>query len=154
MGLRYGKGDWPGLEAEPLFRETLYPVCSPAFLERWPLTEPEDLAGAPLLHHRYWPWRLWFASVGVDYQAPATGLSFDDSGLLAEAAATGLGVALARSALVSVDVASGRLVRPFSIEIAAEFGHWVVWRADSRKRALIDRFRAWLHEKVADADRA
>jgi len=149
VGLRYGPGGWPDLEAEQLFRETLFPVCSPAFLDRWPLATPKDLTSAPLLRHRFWPWRLWFASVRLDYEEPPTGLLFDDSGLLAEAAAQGLGVALARSSLVAHDVQSGRLIRPFPAEIAAEFGHYVVWRADSRKLVLIGRFRDWLKGQIA-----
>lgn len=149
VGLRYGPGGWPDLEAEPLFKETLYPVCSPDFLAAHPLTRPEDLLDVSLLRHRYWPWRLWFAAVGIAYDEPATGLLFDDSGLLAEAATQGLGVALARSSLVAHDVASGRLVRPLPAEIAAEFGHYVVWRADSRKLPLINRFRDWLRGQIA-----
>ncbi len=149
VGLRYGPGGWADLESEPLFKETLFPVCSPAFAASHRLLTPADLTTAPLLRHRYWPWRLWFASVGIEYQEPPTGLLFDDSGLLAEAATQGLGVALARSSLVANDLASGRLTRPFASEIAAEFGHYVVWRADSRKLPLIARFRDWLKTRIA-----
>src|SRR3982750_2528801 len=29
IGIRYGRGDYPGLETELLLRETVFPVCSP-----------------------------------------------------------------------------------------------------------------------------
>src|SRR5216683_1996276 len=32
VGIRFGRGDWPGVTAQFLFSETLFPVCSPALL--------------------------------------------------------------------------------------------------------------------------
>lgn len=149
VAIRYGKGNWPGVHVEPLFEETLFPVCSPDFLDAHPITQPSDLMHVPLLRHSFWPWRLWFRSLGMDYAEPATGMAFDDSGVLAEAAANGLGVALARSTLISGELRSGRLVRPLPMEIGAEFSHFLVWRPDSRKLPLIARFRDWILEEVA-----
>jgi LysR family glycine cleavage system transcriptional activator len=31
VGVRYGRGQWPGLAAEKLMDEEVYPVCAPAF---------------------------------------------------------------------------------------------------------------------------
>ncbi len=147
--IRYGRGNWPGLEVLPLFPEFIFPVCSPEFLKAHDLREPADLTGVPLLRHSFWPWRLWFRAAGVEYEEPATGVMFDDSGLLAESAAQGLGAALVRSSLVTGDLKSGRLVRPFSMEIGAEFSHFLLWPPDSRKLPLIHRFRDWIHDEIA-----
>ncbi|MBN8986527.1 MAG: LysR family transcriptional regulator, partial [Rhizobiales bacterium] len=42
--IRYGRGNWPGLRADWLMADQMFPVCSPALLrgER-PLRRPEDL---------------------------------------------------------------------------------------------------------------
>ena len=80
---------------------------------------------------------------------------FDDSAFMLEAAAQGVGVALARSSLVGSDLQSGRLVRPFPDEIEGSWGYYFVWRADSRKLTRILALRDWLLAEVAsDAGRA
>ncbi|HEY8004025.1 MAG TPA: transcriptional regulator GcvA [Phenylobacterium sp.] len=150
VAVRYGVGSWPGVEARRLFGETLFPVCSPEVAARHPLKRPEDLLAAPLLHG-YRPWSLWFAQFGL--QAPRKGLQFEDSVMLLEAAAQGLGVALARSGLIENDLAAGRLVRPLKGRIGSEFGHYAVWRADNRKRARIAALADWL-AREAEASRA
>ena len=143
MAVRYGAGRWHGLAAVLLFPETLMPVCSPGFLARHPISTPEDLLNVPLLHHGYRPWSLWFPEFGLE--APAReGMLFDDSVMLLEAAAQGIGMALARSGLIEQDLRSGRLVRPLEAVIASDLGFWIVWREDSRKLRRIAALRDWL----------
>lgn len=153
MGVRYGAGAWPGIEAVRLIPETLFPVCSPGFLSQHRLTCPKDLLEAPLLHHGHRPWSLWFREIGIE--PPATqGMIFEDSVMLLEAAAQGLGVALARSGLIEQDLRTGRLVRPFEGGVPSELGFWAVWRADSRKLRRIHALRDWLTAAAKDAANA
>ncbi|WP_296594975.1 transcriptional regulator GcvA [Phenylobacterium sp.] len=149
VAVRYGAGRWPGAEAAPLFSETLTPVCSPDLLTRLDLKTPADLASAPLLHHGHRPWSLWFRELGLETPTPS-GMVFEDSTMLLEAAAQGMGVALARSALIEQDLRTGRLVRPFDRRVASELGYWVVWRSDSRKLRRIAALRAWLSTEASE----
>src|SRR5246500_5060538 len=49
--IRYGRGNWPGVRAEWLMADELFPVCSPSLLKgEKPLHCPEDLAQHTLLH--------------------------------------------------------------------------------------------------------
>ncbi|WP_374574376.1 LysR substrate-binding domain-containing protein [Phenylobacterium sp. J367] len=107
------------------------------------LAGPEDLLTAPLLHHGHRPWSLWFGQFGLA-APPQEGLRFEDSVMLLEAAAQGVGVALARSGLIEQDLRTGRLVRPFEVSVPSELGFFVVWRADSRKSSRIHALRDWL----------
>ena len=51
IGVRYGAGVWPGLAAEKLMDEEVYPVCSPELLRRQGgPRRPADLAGETLIH--------------------------------------------------------------------------------------------------------
>jgi len=143
MGVRYGDGRWEGLETAHLFTETLFPVGSPALAAAHPIRRPADLLAAPLVHHRQRPWSLWFKAVGLE-APPVQGQVFDDSIMQVEAAAAGLGFALARSGLVETDLASGRLVRPLAEDVASELGFFAVWRPESRKLARIHALRDWL----------
>jgi LysR family glycine cleavage system transcriptional activator len=148
--IRYGAGRWENVEARQLFAETLFPVCSPKIAAEHPMREPQDLLTAPLLHHGYRPWSLWFNAFGLE-SPPRTGLLFEDSVMLLEAAAQGLGVALARSGLIEADLAAGRLVRPLEKAVASDLGFYVVWRADSRKLRRIHALRDWLVAEAADS---
>ena len=153
MGVRYGAGGWAGVEAVRLIPETLFPVCSPGFLSQHRLTCPKDIPDAPLLHHGHRPWSLWFREVGLEPPA-IQGMVFEDSVMLLEAAAQGLGVALARSGLIEQDLRTGRLVRPFEGGVPSELGFWAVWRPDSRKLRRIHALRDWLIAAARDAPNA
>lgn len=76
---------------------------------------------------------------------------FEDSVMLLEAAAQGLGVALGRLGLIEADLRSGRLVRAVEDTVPSELGFYVVWRADSRKLHRIQALRAWLAAEAAAA---
>jgi LysR family transcriptional regulator, glycine cleavage system transcriptional activator len=114
VGIRLGKGGWPGVHSEPLARENMNLVCSPALAAD--LREPTDLlrhkilsAGPP--HDE---WTRWFEAAGMKPLTITPTLSRDYSVLL-EAAAQGTGVVLARDLLVADDLDRGRLVRPFNL---------------------------------------
>jgi LysR family glycine cleavage system transcriptional activator len=143
IGLRFGRGPWPGVESIQLLGERLFPVCSPGFLERHPVTRPEDLLTVPLLRHTAMHWRVWFKAMGMEEPAQRPALTFDDTSLMLDAAAQGMGMALARSGLSERDLREGRLVRPIPGEVTVETGHHFVWRADSPKLARILKLRDW-----------
>src|SRR6185295_1608325 len=49
IGIRFGQGRYPGLEAINLFEDEIYPVCSPGYLLLNPLEQLEDLKNHHLL---------------------------------------------------------------------------------------------------------
>lgn len=151
MGVRWGAGEWPGLERRQILWESLFPVCSPAFAEKHMMTSPGCLVDVPRLRWTIRPWSVWFERVGVD-PPEETGLIFDDSVMLLNAAAEGLGAALARSGLVESDLKSGRLVRPLPEAVKGNFGFFCVWRADSRKLARIQALADWLELVAKEAE--
>jgi LysR family transcriptional regulator, glycine cleavage system transcriptional activator len=149
IALRFGLGAWPGVEVATLMIERLFPVCSPDFLVRHPIKEPRDLLDAPLLRHVGLPWSMWLTAMGVDEAPRQQGLGFEDTALMLDTAAHGVGVALARSGLADRDLREGRLVRPFSGEVEVDTGNHFVWRADSPKLARILKLRDWFLAETA-----
>src|SRR4051812_3981651 len=148
LAVRYGRGNWPGLRANWLMAEDIFPVCSPSLLKSdKPLRCPEDLAHHTLLHATVSreDWQLWLTAAGLPVSlATRRGLSFDQSFMAIQAAVEGLGVALGRTRFVEADIEAGRLVVPFDMVLPADAGFYIVApeaTADSPKIAL---FRDWL----------
>ena len=152
MGVRYGHGSWPGLRADWLMAEHIFPVCSPALLAgEHPLRRPEDLAHHTLLHATVSreDWQLWLTAAGLPAAlATRRGLSFDQSFMAIQAAIDGLGVALGRTRFVEADVAAGRLVAPFDVVLPAQAGFYVVAPEETADQPKIKLFRDWLIASV------
>ena len=151
VGIRYGRGHYPGLRVERLMTEDILPVCSPALLKgSRPLKRPSDLRHHTLLHDEgHAEWRTWLLAAGVDDVDATRGTVFTDSGMLIQAAAAGQGVALARGALAADDLASGRLVRPFDFNLPAEFAYYIVCPEATADQPKVVAFREWLLQESA-----
>ncbi len=155
LAVRHGNGEWPELHVTRLCAEELFPACSPALLRSGPpIRTPADLAGHVLVHDRSRKhWHDWLASFGVGCPDTERGPVFDQTALAIDAAVAGQGIALARTALASLDLIAGRLVRPLEEARPAEFSYWIVCRKSVADAPKISQFRAWLIEQVQD-DRA
>src|SRR5437667_443140 len=113
LAIRMGGGGWPGLVAEKLFDEEVFPVASPRLDGGVLPKRPESLARVVLLRSERQPWTPWFRAMALDWPEPSRGPIYSDETLLVQAAAEGIGVALARGPLVAGDLTAGRLVRLF-----------------------------------------
>jgi LysR family glycine cleavage system transcriptional activator len=153
MAVRYGRGNWPGLRTQWLMAEDIFPVCSPALMNGMtPLRRPEDLAHHTLLHTTVGreDWQLWLTAAGLPVSlAMRRGLSFDQTFMALQAAMDGLGVALGRARLVDADIATGRLVVPFSVVLPADAGYYIVAPEETADQTKIVLFRNWLAQSVA-----
>jgi LysR family glycine cleavage system transcriptional activator len=152
IAIRYGDGRWPGLVSDLLFREVIVPVCSPDFLRRRRLARPEDLHLHTLLHAStsLKDWACWLAAqqvAGIDTKG---GLTFEQPHLVLEAAADGLGVAMADRWLVRADLAAGRLTIPFDGALIRSDGYFVVGRDAARKSLHVGAFWQWLIAQASD----
>ena len=150
--IRYGRGQWPGLRADWLMAEDIFPVCSPALLGgAKPLRKPEDLAHHTLLHTSVAreDWQLWLTAAGLTVVlAQRRGLMFDQSFMALQAAMEGLGVALGRTRLVESDIAAGRLVMPFDLTLPTDAGFYIVAPEETANMPRIALFRDWLIRSV------
>jgi LysR family glycine cleavage system transcriptional activator len=157
IGVRYGAGSWPGLAAEKLMDEEIYPVCSPTLLRHHRrLRKPSDLAGLKLIHDLsvdarsgFATWSAWLAKAGADIETKR-GLRINNSAAVLQAAIDGHGVALARSPMARDDLAAGRLVRLFpEIEHASALAYYVVYRPDCATLPKLVAFRDWLVKEAS-----
>jgi LysR family glycine cleavage system transcriptional activator len=149
IGVRLGRGGWPGLHAQKLFDEALTPICTSEYRERADLRAPGDLQRAVLLRNPWTPWARWFSAAGLHWPEPATGPKFDDALLLLRAALDGQGVALGRQWLAVDELRAGRLVTPFDVAVRDDFAYWLVWPTGKTLRPEAARFRDWIDAKAA-----
>lgn len=155
IGVRYGLGGYAGLQADKLFDEEVFPVCSPALLPKLPQRpDLQWLAGMTLIHDStsdfdptFPTWRSWLLARGAVFD-PSRGLQLNSSLLATQAALDGQGVTLARAVVVDGDVKAGRLVRPFDSVDGTACAYHVVYSKHALDRPKVQRVRAWLFEEA------
>ena len=156
LAIRCGLGAYPGLRSELLTADAVFPVCNVTVAERGlPLAQPEDLLGHVLLHDTRTEqdgggctWQDWFRSAGLRVQR-LDGPRFSNAHLAIEAAVNGLGIALARAALVNDDLVEGRLVRPLRHAMPAPFSYYLVHSPKASAGSHLEAFVEWLRAEVA-----
>jgi LysR family glycine cleavage system transcriptional activator len=152
LAIRSGTGRWRGMHSELIAHESLVPMCSPQLLNgKLRLSTPADLLHAPLLHDAPKDgWPRWFAAQALPAVADGDckGYRFDDSGLLLQAAANGLGIALGRHFLARDLLKAGTLVTLFPDGIPNDYSYWLVYPQATAKPARIQAFRDWLMAEV------
>lgn len=136
----------PGLTMLPLVPIEMVPVCAPRLLGPGGFS----WAGQPLLHSRQRPddWARWLSAAGITGVDPAAGPSFESIALALDAAAEGLGVALAIRALVGADLAAGRVAIPHPF-IRPTTRHFTLLHDAGREEdPALAALRGWLRDEA------
>ncbi|WP_441330959.1 LysR substrate-binding domain-containing protein [Lysobacter sp. CA196] len=145
VGIRNGRGEWPGLCAHFLLPGLYTPLCSPGLLESGALRTPADLLSLPRIGRERW-WRSWLEAAGVgdaDLSArPGVELGIEQYEVTA--AIAGHGVAITSPLFFRSELASGRLVQPFELVLRDERDYWLAYPEVRRGSAKIRAFRDWL----------
>lgn len=150
------EGAWPGMVAERLVPEEMFPVCAPSLLSgATPLAAPTDLAHHTLLIVSRTPegWPDWLEAAkakgwdveGVD---PHHGLRFDTIQLAMTAAIEGMGVVIGRRPLVDAYLDSGLLVSPFDLSVTSKLAYWLVYPPRMAQTERLRAFRDWLRSEL------
>ena len=157
LAVRYGGGVWPGLEARFLFRDLVFPVAAPAWLQgRRAPHSAEDLAGAMLLDVEdidptWMPWTAWFARHGIAPRArPSDALTFNAYPNMIQAALDGQGVAVGWAHLIQRHLERGELVRVTADVFEPHEANYLTWRADRPLGEAATAFRDWLLAVAAE----
>ena len=149
VAIRFGHGNYPALHTEFMFREQLFPVASPALLQRFGTPdEPAELLRYPLLTRDgadlVPKWDAWFKQVAVNTDVLHENVRFADTNMTIEAALLGQGIALARSGHVEKEIADGSLVRLFDVPFPSPAAYYFVCPQGIETQPHIVTFRSWL----------
>jgi LysR family glycine cleavage system transcriptional activator len=148
VGIRFGKGHYPGMVVERLMDDVYYPVASPTYRRGALPATPQQLAQHVLLRSVE-PWAPWLQAAGLKMAEPAGGVLFDDMSMLIRSAADGNGVALVRHVVAMQEVASGKLVRLFDLAVPSPDAYYFVTPPGAAARPQVMAFRAWVADEIA-----
>jgi LysR family glycine cleavage system transcriptional activator len=130
-----------------LFRETVFPVCSPSLL---PVGGTQDLLRHNLLQEDYGnsrekAWSTWLDLLGIGARAKPTIVRFDTFNAAIGAAIAGAGIALGRRPLIDFELDSGRLTRLFAGRALPGSWDFVIrGRPDAARDVHVDHLRQYL----------
>lgn len=147
VALRYGDGNWPGLNSEMLFSSPMVLVAAPSLTGERDFASPADLSDLPIVQDTgISEASNWLAQSGLtgDHNAGMVQLP---GNLLLDAVRDGRGVAVAIRAFVEKDIQSGRLRLLFEQDDAK--GYHIVTRPGVQRPALKN-FLQWLRKCVRE----
>jgi len=152
VGIRFGRGNYPGMVVLRLMGDVYYPVVSPHYREGQLPATPADLARHTLLRSVE-HWTPWFNAAGLTLPEPSGGLLFEDLSMLVRSAADGNGVALVRHVVAMQEIASGQLLRLFNIATPSPDEYFFVTPPGSASKPQVLAFRSWLLEEIESFQR-
>jgi len=155
VGIRSGRGVWPGVRAHRLFAFNFAPLCAPRLLEGAGVEKPADLLRLPILNPSDRWWKIWFDLMGVEADvACRPGIRTDSQQLDGAAALAGQGVAILTPALWRRELEAGLLVQPFApVGSEGDDALWLVYPEIKRGLPKIREFRDWVLAKLAEDER-
>jgi LysR family glycine cleavage system transcriptional activator len=146
VAIRFGRGGWPRLHAERLLDDWVVAVCTPELLKRYGrLRGPGHTGDYPLVHSSSEPWDIWLTTNSEGKEMwPMSGLAFDDSVAVVNAAEQGQGLALVRWSLAAGQIAEGRVVlaHPQALRFASSY--YFVCPEPYLELPKVAAFRDWL----------
>lgn len=157
LAIDLNDGSYPGMMTTSLLEEELFPVCSPALQDgKPPLDTPSQLVHYPLLHditawrgsYEYAEWEFYLNAIGAAGIDVRRGHTFNRNHLTIEAAIMGMGVAIARKALITTELEEGSLIMPFGHPIAARKKYVLVYREGALQTPARRAVHDWLVEQA------
>lgn len=157
VAILYGHGDYPGFRFDKLFALTVAPICSPQLVHGdMPLRRPQDLIHHTLLHDDTGAlydgtafWDVWLKAAGMEAIDTSRGSHFSHAVLALEAANDALGVVATFPALAAAELAAGRLIMPFELQVALPSAYYLVCNETVLLRPAVVAFRDWLLAEAA-----
>ena len=151
IAIDWGMGQWVGLENTPLFEIVYSPVLSPALAERLGMPiRPEEVARFPVIHQKdRHEWQEWLKVAGCAGMPLTDKATIVDTNVVIQAAIAGQGMALGIFPFCKSEVDSGRLIKPFDIDLTPTRSFHLLTRPGARQRREIDEVCKWMIKEAA-----
>ena len=147
IGIRSGKGVWPGVISHRLFTDGFTPMLTRRLADSiGGVHEPADLLKLPLLDPGDPWWVQWFGEMGItnlDLKSRPN-VRLGSQAYEANAAMAGNGVAILTRAYFNQELADGRLIQPFAHVGEDGQAFWLAYHETRRNVPKIKAFRDWI----------
>ncbi|MCA0929235.1 LysR family transcriptional regulator [Ruegeria profundi] len=146
VAIRYGEGDWPGLNSELLLQSPMVIVAAPALLKGRTSMTPDELSQLPWFEELgTTEATTWLAQQGVEH-GPRAGRIALPGNLMLEALRAGQGVTVTARHFVEADIKAGRVVELF--HEPSRRGYHIV-TADAPIRPAVKAFVGWIRRQAS-----
>lgn len=144
----YANSRIPGYLCDFMVSERLIAVCSSQFLQLNPeIKQPQDIRKSTLIHNTIRPeqWQWWMEQAGMRATHTGDSIFVTSRDAAIDAAAAGLGFALAHIPLVNDELLRKRIISPFDFAIPFDdFGFYLVIPETKTEIPRIMAFRDWI----------
>lgn len=149
LGIRFGLGEYPGLESHFLMEDRLYPVAHNGFLQQHGLcaqTPIEDIVEHRLIEDTRpdMSWERWLKQSGSDCTPHAASFLFKGAHVALEAVLSGQGIALARHSLAWRYIRQGLLTKIGNAEVKSPYSYFLVGPPGNFHYEKVKVFKRWL----------
>jgi LysR family glycine cleavage system transcriptional activator len=143
--IHFGSPVWAGTFAHHLMNEEIVVVCSAEYQRANRILKPADLSRAVLLHETTRPtaWSDWFRKMGVEVPNAFRGPIFDQFGMIAQAAISGLGVALLPKFLIEEELVARKLLPLFDV-LRSDDSYCLMVPEPRAETPLVKAFTEWI----------
>lgn len=146
VAIRYGFGDFPGLEHVTILEDKVVPLCSPNLAREVDLSDPDNLRHCMLIDYAYFSyWQEWFELTGIPFNKSRykwLEVSNQDMALSAVMASNGICFGSPKQARHYLD--NGMLVQPFEQGLRSGVRYSLLYQKTSSKYQRIKLFGDWL----------
>lgn len=155
IDIRYGHGDWTGLDTRLILADYVLPMCSPAYKEQIIKHDSSNhsiFQNARLIDSvkTIVQWDTWLARHRIERCSTNSDLRFDRSAMAIQQAINGVGVILDSTTLTIEELKSGALVPLVPHLGAMQFpAYWGVAPARHMARKLVCIFLDWVNSEAS-----
>ncbi|OMH29143.1 LysR family transcriptional regulator [Motiliproteus sp. MSK22-1] len=144
LEIRYGTGQWSGLESHRLIDPRLRPYCTAEYAKR--LRRPEDLETLPLLDvlGTAQGWDSWLETMDLETLKSQPRQYMDSHATAVSMAANGFGVCLMYDELMQEGVLASQLVAPFMDSICTDNSYYLCYKDEGSMSSASQIFKNWL----------
>jgi LysR family glycine cleavage system transcriptional activator len=153
--VRYGKGNWPGVDSELMHRDVLCPVCAPVLVagRKLPLAV-RDIVDLPvaLSPGAEQDWKTWLRKAGHRGAGPAERQLMENRAVVLDFVLTGTGMALADLRFAAKELVSGQLIRLHRQTVEGVNGIYLVYPQTNFPDPRLVAFGSWLRSEAEAMD--
>ncbi|WP_419908153.1 LysR substrate-binding domain-containing protein [Hoeflea sp.] len=147
--IRFGRGDWPGVRAEKLLDQQVFPLCCPALAKT--IERPADIANHPIIRDpdAMFEWDVWLGPNGLTPDILQEGPDLSNASLCVDGAIAGLGLFLGWEPMATDAIKAGQLVAPFPDRYPTGLSYWLIEAETGTRSDSARAFKRWLKSEMS-----